>query len=68
MKGFMENFPHLKALRRSQVDKLPVAFVYPPNLGVAEVRWVLSVPLVCEDQVGALMTFIHLSKKVFNIY
>ena len=63
MKGLMENSSHLKALWRSQVDILPVAFVHPPNLGVAEGRWVLSVPLVCEDQVGALVALVHLSKK-----
>ena len=62
MEGLVENPPHLKALRRSQVDKLPVAFVYPPNLGVAEVRGVLAVPHVCENQVGTLVAFVHLSK------
>ena len=65
MKGLMENSSHLKALWRSQVDKLPVAFVHPPNLGVAEVRGVLAVPHVCEDQVGALVALVHLSKKMY---
>ena len=58
----MENPAHLKALRRSQVDRQPIAFVYPPNLGVAWVRRVPSVPHVGEDQVGALVTLIYLSE------
>ena len=65
MEGLVENPPHHKALRRSQVDKLPVAFVYPPNLGVAEVRRVLSVPHVGEDQVGALVAVVHLSEQTY---
>ena len=64
----MENPPHLKALRRSQVDKLRVAFIYPPNLGVAEVRRVLSISHVCEDQVGASVAFLHLSKKKYSMH
>ena len=68
MKDFMKNPPHCKALRRSKVDKLPVAFVYPPNLGVAEVRRVLAVPHVCEDQVGALVALVHLSKKTDSMH
>ena len=62
MEGLMENPPCNKALRRSKVDNLPIAFVYPPSLGVAEVRWILSVPHVCENQVGTLVAFVHLSK------
>ena len=65
MEGRVENPPHCKTLRRSQVDNLPVAFVYPPNLGVAEVRRVLAVPHVGEDQVGALVALVHLSKKTY---
>ena len=59
----MENPSNRKALRRSEVDNLPVALAYPPNLGVAEVRRVLSIPHACEDQVGALVAMVHLSKK-----
>ena len=62
MEGLVENSPYRKALRRSEVDNLPVALAYPPDLGVAEVRRVLSITHACEDQVGALVACIHLSK------
>ena len=68
MEGLVENPPHRKALRRSKVDNLPVAFIYPPNLGVAEVRRVQTVPHVGEDQVGALKTLVHLSKKSLSMH
>ena len=67
MEGLVENPPHCKALRRSKVDKLPVALVYPPDLGVAEVRGVLAVPHVGEDQVGALVACVHLSENIAMI-
>ena len=62
MEGLVENPPNCKALRISKVDELPIAFVYPPNVGVAEVRRVVAVPHVGEDQVGALVTLIYLSE------
>ena len=59
----MDNLPNGKTPRRTKVDNLPVAFVHPPDLGVAEVGWVLSIPHACEDQGGALVSMVHLSKK-----
>ena len=64
----MKNLPNRKALRRSEVDNLPVALAYPPNLGVAEVRRVLSISHACEDQVGALVACIHLSEKMYSMH
>ena len=64
MEGLMDNLPNGKTSRRTKVDNLPVAFVNPPDLGVAEVGWVLSIPLACEDQVGASVALVHLSKKM----
>ena len=64
MEGLVENPSNRKALRRPEVDNLTIAFAYPPDLGVAEVRRVLSITHACEDQVGALVACIHLSEKM----
>ena len=64
MEGLMENPPNCKTPRRTKVDNLPVAFVNPPDLGVAKVGWVLSIPHACEDQVWALVALVHLSKNL----
>ena len=68
MEGLVENPPNRKALRRSEVYNLTVAFAYPPDLGVAEVRRVLSIPHACEDQVGASVAMVHLSKKTGSMH
>ena len=62
MKGLMENNSNSKALRSPEVDNLSITLVYSTDLRVAEECWVLSVAHVCEDKVGAFMTFVHLSR------
>ena len=63
MKNLMDNHSNCKASRGSKVDNLPVAFVHQADIGKAVVRWILAIPHVGEDQVGAMMAFLHLSDK-----
>ena len=63
----MKNSSDDKAARGSKVDDLPVAFPDSPNLGIAEVSWVDSVPHVCENQVRLSVAAIHLTEKAHLI-
>ena len=61
MKNLMDNHSNREAPRGSQVDNLPVAFVLQADIGKAVVRWILAIPHVGEDQVRAMIAFVHLS-------
>ena len=61
MKNLMDNHSNREAPRGSQVDNLPVTFVPQANIGKAMVRWVFSIPHIGENQVGAMIAFLHLS-------
>ena len=62
MEGLMDNSSYDKAVWMAQVDHLPVSSPYSSNMGIAAMCWILQIPHVCENQMGALVGLVHLSE------
>ena len=62
MEGLMDNSSYYKAVWISKVDHLPFGSPYSSNMGIAAECWILQIPHVCENQMGALVGLVHLSE------